>query len=183
VSIEGVENHVDFLSRIFRHDLIHEIEELAPPPSRVMAGFHLARHDIEGSKQRGRSVPLIAVAEAVHGFSVGQSKVALGSLQSLNMRFLINTDNYSFLRRIQIETDHIGCLRAELRVGGDAPTAPPLELDAATSQNPPDMVLTDIPQSLRRKLPVTLRKPSGRRFVEYLQHTVFRVFGVLVRLA
>jgi hypothetical protein len=128
----------------------------------VVAGFHLTRDHVERGEQGSRAVSLIAVAETVHSFAVGQTKVALGSLQRLYMRLLVNTDDHRVLRRIQVEANHVGGLRAELRVCCDAPAAPPLELNAATAQNAPYLVLAYVPQSLRQQLPVPLRKPFRR---------------------
>src|SRR6185437_13666178 len=139
--------------------------------------------DIEGRKQGRRSMPFITMAEAVHSFAVGQAKIALSPLQRLDMGLLVNTDNHRVLRRIQIEPDHVGGLRTELRVRRDAPTAPPLKLNAAPTQNSPYLVFAYVAQRLCQQFSIPLRKTFRRRFVEHLQHTLFRAFAVFVGLA
>jgi len=48
------------------------------------------------------------MADAVYGFAVGQAKVTLCALRRRNTWFLVDTDAHCLLRRIQIETDHVG---------------------------------------------------------------------------
>src|SRR5580698_7112746 len=146
VGVEIIENHVDFLAGILRYDLVHEVEKLAAAAASVVPGFDLAGNHVKRGKQSGRSMAFIAVTEAVHRLAVGQTKIALSSLQGLYVRFLVNTDDHRFLRRrgIQLERRRSWCIStgsgfgpkaAELRVCRDAPTAPTLKLNAAPPEN------------------------------------------------
>ncbi len=57
VGIQIVEDHVNLTVRMQRHDFIHEIQELAPTPPRVVPRFYFSRQHVQGGKQRRRSVP------------------------------------------------------------------------------------------------------------------------------
>src|SRR5215472_1886244 len=135
---------MDCPGRVLRDDLVPEIEKLAAPAPGVVSRLDLSGGHLKSREQRGRSVPFIAMAEPVYRFSVRQPKVALRPLQRLNVRFLVDTDHHRFFRRIQIQANHIGCLGSKLRVGCDAPTPPPLQLDATPPQDAPYLVFADI---------------------------------------
>ena len=71
VSVEIIENHVDFPARVLGHGPVHEIEKLASPPPRVVSCFHLAGDHVKRGKPSRCSVSLVTVAEAIHGLAVG----------------------------------------------------------------------------------------------------------------
>ena len=70
---------------MFIDQLVHEMEKLAPPSSRIMARANLTGSDVEGSKQGGGSMPLVIVTEASQGSAVGKLQIPLPSLQGLNV--------------------------------------------------------------------------------------------------
>src|SRR5215831_1339938 len=183
MSIQIVENHVDFPSRVFRDDFIHKIEKLATSAPGIVPGFDLASDHIQGSKQGRRSIPFVTMAESVHGFAVRQAEVTLSPLQRLDMRLFIDAKNHRIFRRIQIETDHIGCFWSELRIGWDTPTAPSLQLNTAAPQDSPYMVFTNVAQFLRQKFSVPLGKALRRFFVQHFQYALFGGLGILLRFA
>src|SRR5947207_15584867 len=94
-----------------------------------MAGEHLAGHDLQGGKQRTCPVTFVLMADASQGRSIRQSEVALCALQRLNVRLLIDAEHQRILRWMEIECDHVGGLRPELRIRADAPTSLALQLD------------------------------------------------------
>jgi hypothetical protein len=67
----------------------------------------------------------VFVVETSDRSAVGQLQPALGTLQSLDMRFLIHAEHHGVLRRLQIERDEVGGLMRERWVGADAPAPPP----------------------------------------------------------
>jgi hypothetical protein len=85
------QHSVDLLAGILGNDVIHEIQELAPPAPGVVPRSHLTRGDVERCKQRRRAMPLVAVAKSVHRSAIRQAQVALRSLQRLNVRLLVDT--------------------------------------------------------------------------------------------
>lgn len=148
------------------HDLVHEVQEFAAPAAGVVPGFHLAGHHIQRGEKRGGAVAFVAVAEAVNGAAIRQPQVPLRALQCLNARFLIDAPDHGVFRRVQIQRHHVGGLRAELRIGGDAPTAAALELNAAAAKNASNLVGADVAQRLGQQRAVPLRVTIRRRLIE-----------------
>ena len=108
----------------------------------------LAGGHFQGGKQSAGAVSFVAVAKSVESPAVGQAQPALRSLQDLNMRLLIDAEHNRVFRWTQVQTDYIRRLRTEFRIGGNAPTAPPLELHLMFAQHPPNLIVTDLPQFL-----------------------------------
>jgi hypothetical protein len=71
----------------------------------------------------------VAVAESIEGFAVGEAQPSLGSLQDLNVRLFVNAQHDRVFRWTQVQADDIGGLGSEFGICGNAPTAPPLELN------------------------------------------------------
>src|ERR1039458_4970926 len=130
VSIQVVQHHVNLAARMMADDLVEEVEELTPPAAVVMAGLHLPSDDVERGEQGGSAMPLIAMAEAVHGPPIGQPDPSLRSLQSLNRGLFVDRQHQRVFRRTEIESHHIGSLGSKLRVSADAPTTPSLQADS-----------------------------------------------------
>src|SRR5664280_1668568 len=63
VGTEVVEHDVDLQLRVGMgdEDLVHEVEELAPPAPRVVAGLDEPARDFEGGEQRRRAVTAVLV--------------------------------------------------------------------------------------------------------------------------
>ena len=100
-----------------------EAEKLDTAPPLGMLGNNPAAGDFERCKQGRGAVPLVIVALAGQGASVRELQVALRPLQRLDRRLLIDTENNRLGRRVDIETDHVGRFRRELRVIALAPDA------------------------------------------------------------
>ncbi len=58
VGVEIVENDVDGRIRVGGDDIVHGIEELDAPPTRLVRGGNLAGRHLEGGKQGGDAVAL-----------------------------------------------------------------------------------------------------------------------------
>jgi len=90
VGVQVVQHHMNLAARVLTHDLIEEVEELAPSAAAVVACLYLSGDDVECGEQGGGPVPLIAMAEAVHGSSIGQPYPSLRLLQGLNRGFFVD---------------------------------------------------------------------------------------------
>ena len=73
VSVQVVEDDVNFSPGVLGNHFVHEIEKLAPPTPGVVPGGYLTGGNIQRRKQSGCAMTLVAVAESVHGFAVGHS--------------------------------------------------------------------------------------------------------------
>jgi len=175
VSIQVIEHDVNLAVRISRHNLIHKVQKLAAAAARVVTGHYLTSGDIQGREKRGGSMPLVAMTEPVECLTVGQSKPALSAFQCLDGRFFVHTQHKRVFRRIQVQTDDIGSLGPELRVGADTPTAPPLEADIMLAQNTPDLVIADIAQCLGQQTAVPTGIAIRGRLVQSRENPLLRV--------
>src|SRR5271165_6603841 len=79
---EIVEDDVDFALRI-GGDPVHEVEELDPSASLVVAADDLAAGDIQRRKQRGGPMTLVVMRLAGHRAPIGQLEVALRAFKRL----------------------------------------------------------------------------------------------------
>jgi len=81
VGTEVVEHDVDLELRIGvgREDVVHEVEELAPPAPRVVARLDQPARDFQGRKERRRPVALVLVGEAGERPTIGQAEPARSS--------------------------------------------------------------------------------------------------------
>src|SRR6516165_8050758 len=147
-----VHDHMNRLLRVIAgYQLVQEVQELAPPSSLPMVVERdLARQHVEGGEQCGRAMPLVVVTEAPQRLAIGQSQITLGTLQDLNVRFLVHRQHHGILRRVQVDADDVRRLGSKRRVGADAPTASPGQLDTLLAQNAPDLPGRYIPQGLRQ---------------------------------
>ena len=64
VGAEIVERDMESGVGIGGDDVVHEVEELDPPPPLLVRGRHLAGRHLEGGKQRRGAVALVIVAMA-----------------------------------------------------------------------------------------------------------------------
>jgi len=129
VGIEIVQNYMDLAAGMFGNQTVHEIEELDAPAALIMADLDQASGHIErGEKGRG-SVTFVGITEPCHRSAIGQLQPALGALQSLDVRLLVDRKHHRVLRRLQVEPDNVGSLLRKRGIGADTPTAPPRQRD------------------------------------------------------
>lgn len=126
VGVQIVQHDVQFAVRVGRHNLIHEIQKLSPPPPVVVARNDLSGSDVEGCEQGSSAVPLVSVAESIQSLAIGEAEPPLRTLQGLDRRLFVHTQHQSIFRRIQIQPHDIGRFGAEFRIRTDAPTPPSL---------------------------------------------------------
>ena len=109
---------------------------------------------------------LLVDDEMLARLAIRQAKVALGTLQRLDVRLLVNGEDDRILRRVEVERDDLGCLRSELRVRADAPGATALELDTVLAEHAPDLVCGDISQRLGEQPAIPRAIAIRRRLIQ-----------------
>ena len=107
VDVQVVQNDMQLLGGTMCHDAVHEAQELPPASSVVMSGVHQSRRHLQGGKQGGCAVTFIFMTEPTQGLTVGQPQPSLGTLQRLNGRFLVHTEDESIFRRVKVESNNI----------------------------------------------------------------------------
>jgi hypothetical protein len=159
------------------HDLVHEVQELPPAASLVVAGLDLARGGVQGSEEGGGPVTTVLVGLARQGPSVGEPKPALGSLKGLDVRLLVHAQDYGVLGGVQVEPHDIGRLSGELGIRALAPAPPSLKLDPVPAQDAPDLVAGD-PQGLGQTGPVPARASLRGGVVQLGQDRFLRLGAI-----
>ena len=166
---EIVEDDMDLLARIGGDDAVHEVEELDAPAALVMAGGDLAGEDVESGEQGRGAVALVVVAVAAERSPVGQLEIALGPLQRLDVRLLVDRQHDGVVRRVEVEPDDLGGLGDEIRIVALAPRLARGEIDLVVSQETPDGLVRHIDQLSRQQR----RRPASvarrRRLIEQRQ--------------
>lgn len=82
--IEIVKNNMDFPIRVLGDNVIHEMQELSTAATGIMAGLDLPCHDVQGSEESRRAVPLVAVRDAGERRAVRQPKPSLSTFHCLD---------------------------------------------------------------------------------------------------
>jgi hypothetical protein len=124
---------MDLAAGMFGNQTVHEIQELDAPAALIMTGLDQARGNIKRGEQGRGPVTFVGVAEPCHRFSIGQLQPALGALQSLDVRLLVDRKHHRVRGRLQVEPDNVGSLLRKPRIGADTPTAPPRQRDLTTA--------------------------------------------------
>ena len=157
VGLEIIEHDVDLAVRVIGHDLVHEVEELDPPPAPIVSCLDLARGNVEGGEEGRRAVPLVVVAVARERAAVRQPEIALRPLERLDVRLLVDCEHERALRRVEVEADDLGRLGHEVGIVADAPRLLAVEVDLLGPQEAPDILIADVAQS-----PVATSPPVQR---------------------
>ena len=84
-------------------------------------------------------------------------------------------------RRIQVQPHNVGRFLGKFRVGAQAPTAAPLQMDPMPSQNPPDLMFTHISESLGHQPSCPSGKARGRSLIQHRQDASFRLLVIALR--
>ncbi len=101
-------------------------------------------------------MPFVFMTESHDRFAIGQSEIPLGSLQGLNRRLFIDTEDYGILWRRQVQTDNGSGFGGEFRIRADTPTVPSRQGDIVLPENAPDLVNRHIAQRFRHQRTVPL---------------------------
>ena len=94
-----------------------------------MTELYLSGGHFHSGKQRTSAVTLVAVAESIQVFPIGQPQPTLRSFQHLYVRFLILYKTIAFSGGLRYKPHDVGCFRSELRICVNTRTAAALELD------------------------------------------------------
>ncbi len=144
----------------------------------LCAACDLAGRHLERGEQGRRAVPLVVVAVSGQRASVRQLQIALGALQRLDRRLLVDTDDDRIVGRRHVEADHIGSLGGELGVVALAPALAAAEIDLLLAQGSPDILHVDVAQGLRDQRSVPTGKAFGRRPIEHRANALVGRFAV-----
>ena len=101
-------------------------------------------------KQGRGAVPLVIVVGRSRRVRSGASS-SLRPLQHLDRRYLIDTENNRLGGRVDIETDHVGRFRRELRVAALAAGLAGGQIDVVLAQEAPNILNVNILQRIRQQ--------------------------------
>ena len=83
--------------------------------ARITLADDFAFQNFQGGKERGRAMAHVVMGEGA-ATALLERQARLGSVQGLNLTFLIHAQDEGFIRRVQIETHHIGQFLQKFRV-------------------------------------------------------------------
>ena len=106
---------MDFPFRIRFVDDPEKIEEVLMPMRLLAFPHHLARSNVQRSKERGCSVSFVIVSAALRMPKL-HGKKRLRSVECLYLALLINGQDQSLLRRTQVKSHHIHYLLNQQRI-------------------------------------------------------------------
>lgn len=130
--MSGVVVHDEMDVEIGRHaglDLVEELAELAGAMLRVAAAEDGAGGDVEGGKQRGRTMTRVVVA-APRDLTGPHRQEGLGPIERLDLGLLVDAQHQRPVGRTEIEPDDIAHLLDKQRVGGELEGLAPVRLQA-----------------------------------------------------
>ena len=96
-------------------DLFEELQELDRPMALVAFADNKSGSDIERGKQRGRTMPHIAVGAAFR-YARHHRQDRLLAIKCLDLAFLIDAEDKGSVRRGQVKADDIAYLIDEQRI-------------------------------------------------------------------
>ena len=106
---------MDLPFRIRLVDDSEKIEEVLVPVCLLAFPHYLSRSNVQCGKERSCSVSFIIVSAALRMAKL-QGKKRLRSVECLYLALLINRQDQSFLRWIQVKSDHIYYLLNQLSI-------------------------------------------------------------------
>jgi len=137
-------------------DHIQEADELLVPVAVHIAPDNRPVEDVQGGKERRGSVALVVVG---HGAETpllhGQAR--LGTVQRLDLAFLIDGQDDSVSGRIDVKPDHIAQLADEVRIVRELELPIAVRLQAMGTPDAADRAFTDAGRSSHHR-----RRPVGR---------------------
>jgi hypothetical protein len=119
---------------------LEEMQELLMSVAGMALADDLAGLDIEGRKQRNRSVPEVIVRGPLRPAG-RQRQQRLGALQGLALALLVDAQHERVIRRIEVKADHVANLVDEERIGGKLERFLPMGFKAECSPDPMNSVV------------------------------------------
>lgn len=93
----------------------HELQKLLVAVAGIACSDDGPLQNVQGGKEAGRAVPFVVVGHRP-ATTFFHRQARLGSVQGLNLGFLIHAQNHGLIRGIQVKADHVGQLFDELFV-------------------------------------------------------------------
>lgn len=103
------------IRRGFPIEHFHELQKLLVAVAGIACADDGSLQNVQGGKEAGRAVPSVVVRHRP-ATTFFHRQTRLGSVQGLNLGFLIHAQNHRLIRGIQVQTDHISELLDELFV-------------------------------------------------------------------
>ncbi len=172
VRTQVIQNDMDFLAWMGTHYFVHEVQKFHSSSSLVMSRHDLTGSYFHGGEKSGSTMSLIFVRKSLQCFPVWQSQISLGTLQGLDMGFLIYAQHQGISRGIKVEPYDIRCLLDKLWVSANTPTPSPRKLNVVNTQYLPHEIGRKR-QRLGQKSPIPLSIPRWGWLVQHAQHTLF----------
>ena len=116
--VGGIVIHDDMDIEPFRNlsiDLFEEVQELGRPVALVAFADNEARGHVECGKQRGRTMPHVAVCSAF-GYARHHRQDRLFAIECLDLALLINAKDKGSVRRGKVKADDIAYLVDKQRI-------------------------------------------------------------------
>src|SRR5262249_47960665 len=148
VGIEVVEDHVQLAIRKDSNDAVHEVQKLDAATPLGMRRDDLSGRHFECCKQGRGAMPFVIMALAGQGAPVRQLQVALRSLQRLDRRLFVDTENNRLRWGIDIKPNHLGGFRYKRRVVALAPRFVGGKVDVVLAQEAPNILNINVFQCL-----------------------------------
>jgi len=132
-----------------------------PVPGQALADNEAALH-IEGSKQRGRAMPLVVMRHG-RGPSLLERDAWLCAVERLDLALLVDAEHDRALRRIEVKPDNVSDFLLELRVIRNLEALDEVRLQAGLCPDAPDSRRADT-NHLPNRRTAPMRR-VGRRLV------------------
>ena len=97
-------------------DLGQELQELLVPMTAIAFADDFPGCNIQGGKERGDAVANVVVGSSF-GLARGHGQYRLGSVEGLDLGFLIDTQNNRSIRRVQVQADDVADFLDEVGIG------------------------------------------------------------------
>ncbi len=106
---------------------VQKRDEFAVPVPRLAGTNHFASQNVEGGKQRSRSVPPVVMC-LTFGNARPERQNRLRTVQGLDLAFLIHAEYQGFIRRVQVQAHDVPHFGYELRIGAELERLGPMRL-------------------------------------------------------
>src|SRR6266849_3698998 len=151
-------------------DLVEELAKLDRAMAPVELANNLASLSVQGGEQRSGTVALVIMNPA---FCLTRSHGQnwLRAIQSLNLRFLVNAEHQSLIRRIHIKPHYISYFVDEQRILGKFEALATVRGQSESSPHPMDAAATQA-ASCRQRASAPVRSILRRGLQGHRQHSL-----------
>ena len=114
VNVQVIQEHMQFPLRVVAPHLVQETQEVDSGPSSPFAP-HPAGGNFQGGPQRVAPVPDVFMGPTA-GLLGPQRQPGLGTVEGLNSRLLVDTQDQRLFGRMQVKPHHVQLLGFKIRV-------------------------------------------------------------------